>query len=109
MDQPLDVQSLINANFNESLDVTLNGLILAPSKSRQYELLDITLNGQILARSKSRQCKLIDITLNGPILARSKSRQCELRQISWHHFEWTNVSTFKVSSIQTSANLLASL
>uniref|UniRef100_A0A6C0CBU1 Uncharacterized protein n=1 Tax=viral metagenome TaxID=1070528 RepID=A0A6C0CBU1_9ZZZZ len=83
--------------------------VRSPVDTNLYKSIDITLNGSILARSKSRQCKFIDITLNRQILARSKSCQCKLPQISRHHFEWTNICTFKVSSMQTSITLLTSL
>jgi len=89
MDQYLHVQSLVNTNLHRSLDVTLNG--------------------QIFTTSESCRCKSLDITLSGQIFATSKSCQCKLLQISWHHVEWTNICNFKVSSMQTSTNLLTSL
>uniref|UniRef100_A0A6C0CCQ8 Uncharacterized protein n=1 Tax=viral metagenome TaxID=1070528 RepID=A0A6C0CCQ8_9ZZZZ len=68
MDQYLHVQSLVGANFNRSVDITLNG--------------------SIFAHSKSCRCKFHDIiTLNGSILARSKSHRCKFRHISRHHIE----------------------
>jgi len=89
MDQHWRVQGLVNANLFRSLDITLNRPILICSKSRQRKSFDITLSRSILLRSKSCQCKSL--------------------QISWHHFEWTNIDRFKISPIQISLDILASL
>jgi len=53
--------------------------------------------------------KSLDSTLNGPIFTYSKSHQCKFLQISQQHFEWTNIGTFKVSSMQISTNLSTAL
>uniref|UniRef100_A0A6C0CCB1 Uncharacterized protein n=1 Tax=viral metagenome TaxID=1070528 RepID=A0A6C0CCB1_9ZZZZ len=53
MDQYLHVQSLVDANFNRSIDITFNGLILTHLKSCRCEPFDIILNRAMLAYSKS--------------------------------------------------------
>uniref|UniRef100_A0A6C0C894 Uncharacterized protein n=1 Tax=viral metagenome TaxID=1070528 RepID=A0A6C0C894_9ZZZZ len=65
MDQYWHIQSPVNANLYKSLDITLNGPILAcssPVNANLRKSLDITLNGPILAYSKSRQCKSLQIS-----------------------------------------------